>query len=100
MIVYVDVVDNAGKEGAVIVEKVRKHESGYGYNAQTEKFEDLLKAGVIDPTKVARTALENAASVAGLLLMTEALVADKPEKEKAMPSMPHGAGGMGGDMMY
>jgi chaperonin GroEL len=91
------IVNNAGKEGAVIVEQVRKHQGGYGYNAQTEIFEDLMKAGVIDPTKVARTALENAASVAGLLLMTEAIVAEKPEKEK-MPQMPPGAGGMGGDM--
>jgi chaperonin GroEL len=91
------IVNNAGKEGAVIVEQVRKHQGAYGYNAQTEIFEDLMKAGVIDPTKVARTALENASSVAALLLMTEAIVAEKPEKEK-MPPMPHGAGGMGGDM--
>jgi chaperonin GroEL len=91
------IVINTGKEGAVIVEEVRKHPGAYGYNAQTEIFEDLMKAGVIDPTKVARTALENAASVAGLLLMTEAIIAEKPEKEK-MPPMPHGPGGMGGDM--
>jgi chaperonin GroEL len=91
------IVANAGKEGAVIVEDVKKNKGGYGYNAQTEKFEDLLEAGVIDPTKVARTALENASSVAGLLLMTEALITDKPEKEAAAPPMPHG-GGMGGGM--
>jgi chaperonin GroEL len=90
------IVANAGKEGAVIVEDVKKHKDAYGYNAQTEKFEDLIEAGVIDPTKVARTALENASSVAGLLLMTEALIADKPEKEPPAP-MPHG-GGMGGGM--
>ena len=95
------IVANAGKEGAVIVEDVKKNKGGYGYNAQTEKFEDLLEAGVIDPTKVVRTALENASSVAGLLLMTEALITDKPEKEAAAPPMPHG-GGMGGgrDGMY
>jgi chaperonin GroEL len=91
------IVANAGKEGAVIVEDVKKHKDSYGYNAQTEKFEDLMEAGVIDPTKVARTALENASSVAGLLLMTEALISDKPEKEAAAPPMPHG-GGMGGGM--
>jgi chaperonin GroEL len=91
------IVANAGKEGAVIVEEVKRHKGGYGYNAQTEKFEDLLEAGVIDPTKVARTALENASSVAGLLLMTEALITDKPEKEAAGPPMSHG-GGMGGGM--
>ena len=91
------IVANAGKEGAVIVEDVKKNKGGYGYNAQTEKFEDLLEAGVIDPTKVVRTALENASSVAGLLLMTEALITDKPEKEAAAPPMPHG-GGMGGGM--
>jgi chaperonin GroEL len=68
----------------------------FGFNAQTEEYEDLMKAGVIDPTKVTRIALENAASVAGLLLMTEATVTDKPEEEK-MPSMPPG-GGMGGGM--
>jgi chaperonin GroEL len=89
------IVANAGKEGAVIVEDVKKHKGAYGYNAQTEKFEDLMEAGVIDPTKVARTALENASSVAGLLLMTEALITEKPEKEKAVPPMPHG-GGMDG----
>jgi chaperonin GroEL len=89
------IVVNAGKEGAVIVEDVKKHKDAYGYNAQTEKFEDLIEAGVIDPTKVARTALENASSVAGLLLMTEALVTEKPEKEPPAPPMPPG-GGMNG----
>lgn len=91
------IVANAGKEGAVIVEDVKKHKDAYGYNAQTEKFEDLIEAGVIDPTKVARTALENASSVAGLLLMTEALICEKPEKTPPAPPMPHG-GGMGGGM--
>jgi chaperonin GroEL len=89
------IVNNTGLEGAVIVEEVKKHKDAYGFNAATEQYEDLMKAGIIDPTKVTRTALENASSVAGLLLMTEALVADKPEKEPAAPPMPPG-GGMGG----
>ena len=89
------IVNNAGLEGAVVVEQVKKSKGANGFNAATEKYEDLMKAGIIDPTKVTRTALENASSVAGLLLMTEAMIADKPEKEPAMPSMPPG-GGMGG----
>ena len=90
------IVLNAGKEGAVIVEEVKKKKGSFGYNADKEKFEDLLEAGILDPTKVTRTALENASSVAGLLLMTEALVTDEPEKEPPMPAMPPGGGGMGG----
>jgi chaperonin GroEL len=89
------IVVNAGKEGAVIVEAVKKKDGAYGYNAAKEQFEDLMEAGIIDPTKVSRIALENASSVAGLLLMTECLVADKPEKEASMPPMPPG-GGMDG----
>jgi chaperonin GroEL len=89
------IVSNAGKEGAVIVEDVKSKTGAYGYNAAKEKFEDLFEAGIIDPTKVSRTALENASSVAALLLMTEALIADKPEKEAPPPPMPPG-GGMGG----
>ncbi len=89
------IVINAGKEGAVIVEEVKSKTGAYGYNAAKEKFEDLMEAGIIDPTKVSRTALENASSVAALLLMTEALIADKPEKESPAPPMPPG-GGMGG----
>jgi len=89
------IVANAGKEGAVIVEQVKSKTGAYGYNAAKEKFEDLFEAGIIDPTKVSRTALENASSVAALLLMTEALIADKPEKEAPAPPMPPG-GGMGG----
>jgi chaperonin GroEL len=89
------IVINAGKEGAVVVEQVKKKEGAYGFNATTENFEDLMQAGIIDPTKVTRTALENASSVAGLLLMTEGLVAEKPEKEPPMPPAPPG-GGMGG----
>ena len=90
------IVANAGQEGAVVVDVVKKKDGAYGYNAAKEKFEDLFEAGIIDPTKVSRTALENASSVAGLLLMTEGLIADKPEKESAgMPPMPPG-GGMDG----
>ncbi len=86
------IVVNAGKEGAVVVEAVKKKDGAYGYNAAKEQFEDLMEAGIIDPTKVSRTALENASSVAGLLLMTEGLVADKPEKEAPVPPMPPGGG--------
>ena len=89
------IVQNAGKEGAVVVERVRgdKNDS-FGFNAQTEAYEDLVKAGVIDPAKVTRTALQNAASIAGLMLTTEAMVADIPEEDKA--PMPGGMGGMSG----
>jgi len=86
------IVVNAGKEGAVVVEAVKKKDGAYGYNAAKEQFEDLMEAGIIDPTKVSRTALENASSVAGLLLMTEGLIADKPEKEAPAPPMPPGGG--------
>jgi chaperonin GroEL len=80
---------NAGYEGSVVLQKVVEGTNGFGFNAETEKFEDLVKAGVIDPTKVTRFALQNAASVAGLLLTTEAAVADKPKKKKeAAPPMP------------
>ncbi|HEV7746716.1 MAG TPA: chaperonin GroEL [Pyrinomonadaceae bacterium] len=91
------IVQNAGKEGAVVVEKVRSEKNdSYGFNAQTEVYEDLVKAGVIDPAKVTRTALQNAASIAGLMLTTEAMVADVPEEDKAGPAMPGGMGGMSG----
>jgi chaperonin GroEL len=90
------IVDNAGWEGSVVVQKVKENDGNFGFNARTEQYEDLVKAGVIDPTKVTRTALENAASVASLLLMTEAVIYEKPEEEKA-PAMPPG-GGMGGGM--
>ena len=85
---------NAGVEGSVVLNKVMAEKGAYGYNADTNVYEDLMKAGVIDPTKVTRTALENAASIAGLLLTTEAVIAEKPEDKKAMPQMP-GGGGMG-----
>ncbi|MBL8007097.1 MAG: chaperonin GroEL [Ignavibacteria bacterium] len=89
------IVENSGLEGSVVINKVKEGKGNYGFNAATEVYEDLVKAGVIDPTKVTRVALENAASVAGLLLMTEATIVEKPEKEK-MPMMP--PGGMGGGM--
>ena len=89
------IVQNAGAEGAVVVGRVRESkDKNFGYNAQTDAFEDLVAAGVIDPTKVTRTALQNAASIAGLLLTTECVVVEKKEKEKT-PPMP-GGGGMGG----
>jgi chaperonin GroEL len=87
------IVENAGLEGSVVVNKVKEGKGNYGFNAATDVYEDLVKAGVIDPTKVTRVALENAASVSALLLMTEATITEKPEKEK-MPMMPPG-GGMG-----
>jgi chaperonin GroEL len=80
---------NAGFEGSIVVQRVIEGKDGFGFNAETEQFEDLVKAGIIDPTKVARFALQNAASVAGLLLMTEVMVAEKPKKRKPeMPAMP------------
>ncbi|HTO69342.1 MAG TPA: chaperonin GroEL [Myxococcota bacterium] len=90
------IAENAGHEGSVVVERVRNEKGGYGFNAATEEYGDLIKAGVIDPTKVVRCALQNAGSVAGLLLTTEAMIADKPEKKKAGGGMPGGMGGMGG----
>jgi chaperonin GroEL len=90
------IAENAGFEGVVVLARIRDGEGAFGFNAQTEVFEDLVAAGVIDPTKVERTALQNAASVASLLLTTEAMVADKPPKKKGKGG---GAGaGMGGGM--
>jgi len=90
------IVANAGQEGAVIVDKVRANKSAnYGFNAETEEYGDMIQMGVVDPTKVTRFALQNAASVAGLLLTTEALISEIPEAEKEAPQMP-GGGGMGG----
>ena len=90
------IASNAGVEGSIVVEKVKtSKEKNFGFNAQTGEYEDLVEAGVIDPTKVARTALQNAASVASLLLTTECVVVEKKEDEKA-PPMPGGGGGMGG----
>jgi chaperonin GroEL len=86
------IAGNAGQEGSVVIEKVRQGKGSFGYNAATEQYEDLMKAGIMDPTKVVRTALQNAASVAALLLTTEAMVAEKPKEEKggAPGGMPHG----------
>ena len=93
------IVENAGGEGSVVVQKVKEGEGSFGYNARTDVYEDLLKAGVIDPTKVTRLALENAASIASLLLTTEAVVADQPEENApAMPAPGGMPGGMGGMM--
>jgi len=89
------IVGNSGLEGSIIVQKVKEGEADYGFNARTEKYENLFRAGVIDPTKVSRIALENAASIAGMLLTTECVVADKPKKEEAH-AHPGGAPGMGG----
>jgi len=87
---------NAGKDGNVIIERLQNTEYNVGYNARTDKIEDLVTAGVIDPTKVCRSALQNAASIASMILTTEALVGDAPEeKKKEMPSMPMGMPGMG-----
>lgn len=85
---------NAGLEGAVIVNKVRECEGDFGFNAKKEVFEDLRKAGVVDPAKVTRVALENAASVAGMFLTTECIICDKKEEHPAMPAPPQGMGGM------
>jgi chaperonin GroEL len=93
------IANNAGAEGSVIVEHIRGQKKGFGYNAATGEFVDMVKAGIIDPAKVTRSALENAASIASLILTTEAVVAEKPEEKKAAPGgMPGGMGGMGGGM--
>jgi chaperonin GroEL len=95
------IANNAGLEGAVVVERIKNEKGSFGLNAETGEYEDLVKAGIIDPTKVTRYALQNAASVAALMLTTEAMVAEKPKEEKEMPAMPPGGGyggGMGGMM--
>jgi chaperonin GroEL len=89
------IVSNAGIEGSIIVQKVKEGKADFGFNARTEVFEKMFAAGIIDPTKVGRIALENAASIAGMLLTTECVIADKPKKEDAVPAHP-GAPGMGG----
>ena len=85
---------NAGVEGAIALHKVKDSKGAFGFNAATEEYEDLMKAGIVDPTKVVRTALQNAASIAGLMLTTEAMVAEKPEEKPPMPPMPPGGGMM------
>jgi chaperonin GroEL len=93
------IASNAGLEGSVVLQKVAEGKGSFGYNARTDVYEDMKKAGVIDPTKVTRIALENAASIAGMVLTTECVVNDKPEKGGGgMPMPPGGMGGMGGMM--
>lgn len=91
------IAENAGLEGSVIVNQLKQEKPGVGYNAADDKFEDMVAAGIVDPTKVTRSALQNAASVSALLLTTEAVVADKPQPADAAPQAPV-AGGMGGMM--
>jgi len=86
------IAENAGWEGSVVLQRVKEGKDDFGFNANTENFENLMKSGVIDPTKVARIALQNAASVASMLITTEAVIVEKPEKEKPMPPMPPGGG--------
>jgi len=88
------IAENAGAEGSIVVDRVRAKKGGFGYNAETDTYEDLIAAGVIDPTKVVRTALQNAASIAGLLLTTEAVVVEKPKDEDTPPMSGSGMGGM------
>jgi chaperonin GroEL len=90
------IANNAGQEGSVVTEKVRNEKGAFGFDAAQDEYTDMIKAGIIDPTKVVRLALQNAASVASLMITTEALVAEKPEKKPAYPPMPPGGGGMGG----
>jgi chaperonin GroEL len=84
---------NAGKDGAVVIEEIKKHEGSFGYNAKNNNYEDLVASGIIDPTKVTRSALQNAASISALMLTTEAVVAEIPKKDNDMPQMPAGMGG-------
>jgi chaperonin GroEL len=92
--------NNAGLEGSIVVEEVKKRKGNEGYNVSTGDYEDLVKAGVVDPKKVTRTALQNAASIAGLLLTTECLITEIPEKDKKPAGGPPGHGGGMGDMDY
>jgi chaperonin GroEL len=92
------IVQNSGNDGSIVLEKVKEGKADFGFNARTESYENLLANGVIDPTKVTRIALENAASVAGMVLTTECIIAEEPEPEKPMPPMDSGMGGMGGMM--
>ena len=93
------IVINSGIEGSIVVQKVKENKDDFGFNARTEVYENLFAAGVIDPTKVMRIALENAASIAGMLLTTECVVSDKPKKDEGHAHSPMGGGGMG-DMGY
>ncbi len=88
------IAENAGAEGSIVVQKVKEGSGSFGFNAETEDYEDLMAAGIIDPTKVTRVALQHAASIAGLMVTTECLITELPEDQKA-PPMPPGGGGMG-----
>ena len=90
------IANNAGQEGSVVTEKVKNEKGAFGFDAAQDEYTDMIKAGIIDPTKVVRLALQNAASVASLMITTQAIVADKPEKKAPYPQMPPGGGGMGG----
>ncbi|MFB3885769.1 MAG: chaperonin GroEL [Thermodesulfobacteriota bacterium] len=90
------IANNAGQEGSVVTEKVKNEKGAFGFDASRDQYTDMIKAGIIDPTKVVRLALQNASSVASLMITTEALIAEKPEKKPAYPPMPPGGGGMGG----
>ncbi|MFH0918043.1 MAG: TCP-1/cpn60 chaperonin family protein, partial [Candidatus Omnitrophota bacterium] len=90
------IAQNAGLEGSVVVQRIKQEKTNIGYDVSQDAYVDMIDAGVIDPTKVTRSALQNAASIAALLLTTEALIVDKPEKDEKMPAMPGGMGGMGG----
>jgi len=90
------IANNAGQEGSVVTEKVKNEKGAFGFDAAQDEYTDMIKAGIIDPTKVVRLALQNAASVASLMITTQAIVADKPEKKPPYPPMPPGGGGMGG----
>ena len=92
------IVANAGKEGAVVVQKVREGKGDFGYNARADVYENLFAAGVVDPAKVTRVALENAASIAGMFLTTECVIVEKKEDKPEMPMGAPGMGGMGGMM--
>ncbi|MBQ3694202.1 MAG: chaperonin GroEL, partial [Synergistaceae bacterium] len=90
------IAENAGYQGDVVVERVRGEKIGHGLNAATGEYTDMVAAGIIDPVKVTRSALQNAGSIAAMVLTTEGIVADKPEKKDAAPAMPGGMGGMDG----
>lgn len=90
------IADNAGIDASIVVDKVKNGKDAFGYNAADDSYVDMLQAGIIDPTKVSRCALQNASSVAGLMLTTECMIAEKPKKDAPMPAMPGGMGGMGG----
>jgi chaperonin GroEL len=90
------IAENAGIDASIVVDKVRRGKDAYGYNAADDSYVDMLQAGIIDPTKVSRCALQNASSVAGLMLTTECMIAEKPKKDSGLPAMPGGMGGMGG----